>query len=323
VSCFVLVVSGVRSLHAGESTETLPIQLYDNYVVVQASLGGRGNCTVVIDTGVNPSIVHSRTAQELKLTAVPKKLRMLDREVETAQAELPGLDLGPIHRQSLPVLVHDLSQMERNLGIRIDALVGLDVLGETNFTVDYIRRYIAFGPVQKTPSSAKMLTVQPGPIVEAKIEGRPVRLLLDTGSPGLILFFDPAGGPAKTDLVEASAQGPRQRLVKQARVGNYDLVPGKAIVIAGQGGQAVDGLLGVAPLHPRSVAFDFERKRVYWKSYDAPNPVPRPNISATEECSEIPTRAGLSSAGKSPATASAQFGYCRDSFGGIQHLNRN
>jgi len=36
--------------------------------------------------------------------------------------------LGPIEAEGVPVLVRDLSFIEQDLGVRVDAMVGLDVL---------------------------------------------------------------------------------------------------------------------------------------------------------------------------------------------------
>ncbi len=323
--CLVFVVWGVKDVRAGDRAERLPVRLISNYVIVQGSLAGRPNCTLVLDTGVNPSILHSRAAQEMNLVTTPQTVRMLDRKVQTTLTQLPSFDLGPVHRTSVPVLVHDLSQIERNLGIRIDALIGLDLLGQTSFTVDYIRRYIAFGPVEKTASSAKLISAQPGPIVEARIEGRPVRLLVDTGSPGLVLFFDPESNQTelkKAARTEAAATSrSRQILVRQAKVGNFELAPGKALLATEGGGGEIEGLLGVAPLHPRVVAFDFERMRLYWKSYDAPASGMKPSISAIEECY---TAADLRSGAMvlRPEAAAGQVGMCREPYSGANHLYR-
>lgn len=324
LSCLVLVVSGVRDVRASSERERLPVRLISHYVIVQGSLGGRPNCTLVLDTGVNPSILHSRTAQELNLATTPQTVRMLDREVQTTLTQLPSFALGPVHRTSVPVLVHDLSQIERNLGIRVDALIGLDLLGQSSFTVDYIGRYVDFGPVEKTASSAKLITAQPGPIVEAKIEGRSVRLLVDTGSPGLVLFFDPGsteGDLPKGTLTETGGTSrSRQILVKRTKVGNFELAPGKAL-LATKGGGAIDGLLGVMPLHPRSVAFDFERMRLYWKSYDVPARGPKPSVSALDECYTAADLRGGAMVMR-PAAAAGQIGMCREPYSGANHLYR-
>ena len=325
-SCFVLLVSGVKDMGASNDGERLPIRLISNYVVVQGSLAGRANCTLVIDTGVNPSILHSRTAQDLKLVTTPQTVRMLDREVQTSITQLPSFALGPLQRGSTPMLVHDLSQMERNLGIRIDALVGLDLLGQTDFTVDYISRYMSFGKVEKTASSAKLVALQPGAIIEAKVEGKTVRLLVDTGSPGLVLFFDPQSGKpgVKATNVTEIADGRRKGevLVKQTRVGNVELAPGKAFLETGGQGGGVDGLLGMTPLHPRSIALDFQHGRFYWKSYDAPTSETRPRVSAADECYAFTGRSALANTGKSPAVAGADVGQCREEFRGVQYLNK-
>jgi hypothetical protein len=40
----------------------------------------------------------------------------------------------------------DLSRISGGLGMRIDAVIGLDLLGKRNFSLDYRHRRIEFGP---------------------------------------------------------------------------------------------------------------------------------------------------------------------------------
>ena len=53
---------------------------------------------------------------------------------------LPNVRIGPAHAAGLQSLVADLSFAEKSLGIRIDAIVGLDVLGHEAFSIDYRAR---------------------------------------------------------------------------------------------------------------------------------------------------------------------------------------
>ena len=54
---------------------------------------------------------------------------------------------------NFPVIVQDLSFAEKALGIRVDAMIGFDVLGQSPFTIDYESRKLVFGPVDPSFST--------------------------------------------------------------------------------------------------------------------------------------------------------------------------
>jgi hypothetical protein len=98
---------------------------------------------------------------------------------------LNGFRIGA--RQPGPVSagVSDLSYLE---GVGIDAIVGLDVLARTSFSVDYRKRVLRFSPGDREESVAPLELVWPFLTVRITIAGQQVRLLVDTGSSDLVLF---------------------------------------------------------------------------------------------------------------------------------------
>ena len=93
----------------------------------------------LVDTGASPSVVDQRSARRLGLVEAPGKLALLNRDVTAERAVLPRLQVGPVLVEFAPVLVRDLSVLEKALGVKIDAVIGLDELGWSNFTIDYER----------------------------------------------------------------------------------------------------------------------------------------------------------------------------------------
>ena len=89
------------------------------------------------------------------------------------------------NRAQVPAGVSNLSYLE---GVRIDAIVGLDVLARTSFSIDYRKRVLSFSPTGREDSVAPLEMVWPFLTVQMTIEGQPVRLLVDTGSRDLVLF---------------------------------------------------------------------------------------------------------------------------------------
>ena len=98
----------------------------------------------IIDTGAVPSIVDARVARKLGLEGVADSVSVFSREVPVEEVVVPSVRVGPVKANSVRALVHDLGFLERRLGVRIDAMIGLDLLGGQDFSIDYSKRRIAF-----------------------------------------------------------------------------------------------------------------------------------------------------------------------------------
>ena len=73
-------------------------------------------------------------------------------------------------------------------GISLGGIVGLDILSSGSFTIDYRRRKVVFGPIAASAKSIHFETQNPYLSVKAKIEGQEVRLLVDSGTGGLLVY---------------------------------------------------------------------------------------------------------------------------------------
>jgi len=102
--------------------------------------------------------------------------------VPTQTAIVPEVELGPVRADFLPVQVHDLSRLERELGIPLVGLIGLGVLSEASFRLDYENKKIEFGDLSHkgipVPFDARTSLA----VVTVTFGSRPARMLVDTGS---------------------------------------------------------------------------------------------------------------------------------------------
>lgn len=253
----------------------LPIQLYRDYlVVVEGSIGNLEKLTFIIDTGAYPSMIDQRIAAALGLRERDGEVVLVYQNVQTKLATLQSVAVGPARVESVPVLVHDLSSLEKALGRRIDAVVGLDVLGKSSFSIDYRTKRLRFGPVQRTRSTVSFETGTPFIVVKARLHDQPVRLLVDTGASALMLFQSHLKNPT-SQLTGGAAMptnvgGDFQRqavLIPDTRLGKEELGPQTAFVVANQrdDGRDFDGLLSVRGVHLEEIGFDFENHEISWK----------------------------------------------------------
>jgi predicted aspartyl protease len=268
------VVPAETKLVSNTSIE-LPIQLYRDYLVaVEGAIGGLEKLTFIIDTGAYPSMVDQRIATTLGLSETDSKVGLVNQNVRTKLAILPVVAVGPDRVENIPVLVQDLSSLETTLGKRIDAVVGLDVLGKTSFTINYRTKRLRFGPVERSRSTVSFETGPSFITVETRLCDRMVRLLVDTGASALMLFQSRLGSPISLQagmLAKATNVGgdfQRQAvLIPDMHLGKENLGPQRGFVVADQrdDGRNFDGVLSVRGLYLEEIGFDFENHEISWK----------------------------------------------------------
>jgi len=248
-------------------------KLIRDYLIVLPGYLGPRRSNFLLDTGASPSVVDVKVARELGLHGQAGALQLLNGTVRDESATLPELRLGPIHKQALPVVVRDLSFIQKELGIQVDATIGLDVIGQTSFSIDYRERRLLFGPAAHVRNAVSFHPEPPFIAVELQVQRRRLRLLVDTGTPGLTLFRQRVRGldavPARATAPSQTMAGPlaaNQVLLSDVRLGAASLGPQVASVVedaTGAGGNC-DGLIGPAALRVRRVRFDFERSEFGW-----------------------------------------------------------
>ncbi|MCW5760419.1 MAG: aspartyl protease family protein, partial [Phenylobacterium sp.] len=158
----------------------------------------------VVDTGAQFSAIDRATAQRLNL---PRTLAapilaygVTGRPTLThtvgLDLALPGLRVDGIHAAAL-----DLAAIARVTARDFQLLIGRDVLNEVVFELDFVRSRARFGaPGQLIrPGAASTIPIvrrHGAPLVEVKLDGHPLQLLLDTGASGSIALTEDAARAA-------------------------------------------------------------------------------------------------------------------------------
>jgi predicted aspartyl protease len=244
--------------------QALRFDLYRDYLIVaRGSAGPLKGLNFLLDTGASPTVLDRRLAQKLHLEELPASIAVLDGSVQAGQATLPSLTFGPMRKENLPVLIEDLSFFQKALPVHIDAVIGLDVLGQTAFEVDYPSREIHFGPL---PQLANTLPIQMKaglPIVDAEINHISLHLLVDTGASSLILFelSTPRPiSPLKVSAVIGEAER-KQVWLRSVRLGEAQFGREPAFVVRSRtdGNHDFDGLMSPAALGITKLEIDLGR----------------------------------------------------------------
>jgi len=156
------------------------------------------------------------------------------------------------------------------MGMRIDAVVGLDLLRANDLTINYDTRRILFGPAPQYKHSTPFKSGPPLITVDMEIDGQPRRLLVDTGAEGLFLFQHQSP-VLETAITQNSSQmtfvrNREQVEISTVRLGELQRRKQAAYVVPIQDPSLrdFDGLLGPPALGIHIVTFDFKNRRLGW-----------------------------------------------------------
>jgi predicted aspartyl protease len=240
-------------------------------VVAEGQFGGDAQGrNFVIDTGTSPSILNIGVARRLGLPLSRARISAIGGLSETFAATVPEIRFGPLQAISVPVLVSDLSRVERDLKLPIAGILGFDILGKSSFRLDYGKKLIEFGEV--APEGIPIeLSIRAGlPVAEIKVGGKSLRLLVDTGSDRMVIFGARSaaeGSPHPASSLpqdSAVANVVRARAVSSLEFELSGVRFHQSAYIVSNGEEPLfDGLLGVRSLDVRTLSLDANRRILY------------------------------------------------------------
>lgn len=253
----------------------MPFNLYRGYlVVVDGRLGSLEHQNLLLDTGTSPSMIDQRVSTKLGLHGTEKDIALFNTKVSGQTVTLSDIEIGPLHPRNVQVMVTDFSKVTDGLGTRIDAVIGLDVLGATSFTLDYQKHRIYF----HATAERHVVPFTAGPqfiTVDLQAGGRDLHLLLDTGTPHLVLFEQAL---RRLDYDPTTVSGTGQNIsgnvayntviLEKTRLGREEMGPQRVSVVAGEetSRAGYDGLVGISLLRPKRLSFDFEHQLIGWSN---------------------------------------------------------
>lgn len=252
-----------------QSSTPLSFELHERYqIVVRGAVGRLEGLNLLIDTGSIPSMVDRRVAKKLGVKVQESEMVAFGEKSRVQRTVLPSIRLGPLRADAITADVGDLSFLHG-----VDAIIGLDVLSLSSFSIDYEAREITFGPLAARERTVRLEVTPPFLTVQLAIAGRPVRLLVDTGSRRLVLFER----RVRDRLPRLHVHG-EQVMYHIAGTSHLHRV---SLPLLDAGGTAVehiegfmsdasvdgypseiDGVLGIRTLASKRVDFDFERGRL-------------------------------------------------------------
>jgi predicted aspartyl protease len=258
-------------------SQTIPLKIYRNFLpVAEVEIRGISETEhFVVDTGATPSVISVNLAQRLGLATSPSTFTAAGKVMPTQLAVVPEIDLGPIRAASLTVRVQDLSQLGRDLGLPIGGILGMDILSEASFRLDYDRSEIVLGESSRVGIAAPLNARAGVAMLDVIFRGTPARLLVDTGAERVVLFggnFKERGrnGLRNTGETGWTLGDSKVAVLKfspsDVRVGDQRFRTDAAYFIATSADPVFDGLLGVRALGFHRLSYDAISKTVYLQS---------------------------------------------------------
>lgn len=253
----------------------LPFRLYqEGLIVVDGSIRGASKLHFLIDTGTMRSVVDRRVAKKLGLAAAEGAVQVaaVNAIRHLGQVIVPDLKFGPVQIGTLRAVVGDLFSLS-GAGTRIDAVIGLDVLRSSSFSIDYELRRMMFGPLAASPRATPLQTISPLLTVTVQVEGQPMRLMVDTAARKLVLFDGRAQARLpklswRLTVIQSRAASSYAREVELGRVRLGDTEwcqrPAFLIEVPAFADGDLDGILAPSSLQLKRLDFDFERNLLGW-----------------------------------------------------------
>jgi len=248
--------------------------LRDYLIVAPGSIGSLEKLNFLIDTGTIPTLVSRRLTQKLGISGPEVEIGIWGARTKVALVTLPVLQIGPVKVNKLAVFAIDMQPIEQELGMRLDAIIGLDALSKASFTVDYVRKVIAFGsPITTGMVVAMEFRDSPSPyvLVPAEIDGKQAHLLLDTGAGNLTLLDLRArvlGLPIKTPRWSANTASSGELIplhIKRLRLGGNTVRVNSVFVrpVPKEALRDFDGMIGPTSLGIKRFTMNFQTKELY------------------------------------------------------------
>jgi len=251
--------------------------LNDSLIVVRGTIGGLKDLDIILDTGANPTIISSELAMRLNLHGNTESSVATGGALEVQSVIVPRIDIGKLHMVSSRVVVQDLRFVQRALGISIQAIAGLDVLSTRSWMVDYTNRKILFITAKAQKKSVQFESLSPFLTVKANIAGQHLRLLVDSGTPRLLLYrsrvnsklgrLQPlATGRDPTVFGAAGTVRAAWFRTLEMSLGDHRIGPQILLIADSDSGlnDEFDGLLGLAQSGFHRVWLDFENASFAW-----------------------------------------------------------
>jgi hypothetical protein len=219
--------------------------------------------------------VDRKVAEKLLLPRHPTQVFDFDQVLNIEEAVFPEVQLGPVRVASVSMSVGNLADFS-TLATHVDAIIGTDLLSLGNITIDYDAKRMLFRFPELTVPVAPLNSEPVKLTIESQVQDHPIRLLVDTGFPDILLFEDRLRRNIPDLRIEHMSDAFSTvgwLLTRRATLPRVQLRMTNASVqvLLAHGPPdrvlpGVDGLLGTAALKARRVHINFSTETLDWEN---------------------------------------------------------
>jgi predicted aspartyl protease len=271
-----LIVTGARAqenlpMAEAAKPQAMPFHLKNGFLIeVEGGIGQLEGLKFILDTGTTYSVIDRRVADRFQAVRRPGRVVTFDGFVRVDWAEFPDVHVGPIELHNVSMMVAQLAKSSELSG-NADAIIGLDVLNRAStLDISYDCKTVVLKP---RDANARGISEGERPAhitLQAMVQGHAIRLLVDTGMEGIVLYEDRIR-KRMPSLLTAERKSARMGRLQ----GETARVPGlrldgpesNAEVFLMNGPRedmlpGIDGYLGTASLKAKRIELDFEGETV-------------------------------------------------------------
>jgi len=192
-----LAIALAASVAQGAQSTSLPFTLFDNRMLVDAMIDGKGPFAMIVDTGSSSVVITPGVARQLEAVthAAGTVTGAGSGSTSLSETRLERLQIGSLSFDNLHAEVIDLSPIQRAIGFpRLDGIIGYNILRRLRVGVDMDAMQLTLSyPLFRVPANAveAPFTVDGNgiPQVPAAVDGVRGLFVIDTGDRSSLTLF--------------------------------------------------------------------------------------------------------------------------------------
>ncbi len=233
-----LLLLGLVAMPVSAEEEKAPVDVMTltrdarcGQVLVTARINGVP-MRMLLDTGATHTVLHEESVA--KLGAVKwidtSRMQMKGNAKQQPKLLVAPLQVGPGEVPDQPMLVLSLAAVRSMMAVKVDGIIGMDVLRYLPFTFDFRNNEFYWG----TPGEMKLVQIPcesdtaGRPHLRLSCGGKPLKLLLDTGSTVTRVYADDwapgAAGEITAHIGDVNEAGRQQ--MAEGKPGDIEVCPG-------------------------------------------------------------------------------------------------
>lgn len=173
---------------------TLPAQMVNGVLLVDATINGLGPFHLLVDTGCSAPIISPEVAAAIDARSLDEPDNVAAVNSLGMSGSLPfvlleSVDLGAAHFEGVSAAVTPLDLQSKITGQRIDGILGYSLFSELFLTLDFPRRRITLSPefpqdLPRVRSELALKEIDAAPFVTIDVQGHTFDVMLDSGANG-------------------------------------------------------------------------------------------------------------------------------------------